>query len=174
MEPISFSRVLLLEIVGNLVVNAIKFGDALGKGFKVEISFPSPFSTVAGTRQFEVFFWKKLSLVFANKIGFLKLTFTFFLVSGPIVSFFVKLRKLMVSDEPSGARRDSETVDGEIKGGLVSDVLASMRFGVVAGGACIEVFSGELESGFFSLVREGSTTVSFGGEVTLDLLVVVS
>ena len=41
-----------------------------------------------------------------------------------------------------------------------------MQIGVVFGGTCIETFSGELESSFFSSVEE-SIAASFGGEEIL-------
>ena len=86
------------------------------------------------------------------------------------------VRKLEVV--PSGSNNVPEAVGvlasvavGDSKGSLVSDELTSVRVGVVFGGTGISVPLGELESSFFSSVKE-TVFVSFGGEENLGLRVV--
>ena len=67
----------------------------------------------------------------------------------------------------------SKAWGGDSKGSLVGDESTSVRVGVDFGGIGVAGFSGELESSFFSSLKE-TVFDSFGGEENLGLRVVSS
>ena len=119
--------------------------------------------------------WRKPSLATPNVDEDVFLCSVFW-SKGPMGLTEFLVRKLEVV--PSGSNNVPEAVGvlasvavGESKGSLVSDELTSVRVGVVFGGTGVSVSLGELESSFFSSVKE-TFLVASGGEDNLGLRVV--